>query len=213
MLNWNEYLQLSAGLISVVNPIGVIPIFISLTESRTSVDQKQTALVCAFSVAMVLCLALVAGEPILHFLGIGLPAFRVAGGLLVLLMGISMLNASPDRVRHTPEERAESYDKESIAVVPLAIPLLSGPGAISTAIVYGHMGHSISHYLLVGAVILTVSCVVLIALLSAPRIAEFMGRTGMNVVTRVMGLIIASIAVEFIAKGLTELFPVLASVT
>ena len=95
-------------------------------------------------------------------------------------------------------------------MVPLAIPLLSGPGAISTTIVYGHMGHALPHFLLVGAVILSVSCIVLVTLLSAPKIAEVMGRTGMNVVTRVMGLILASIAVEFIAKGLTELFPVLA---
>lgn len=211
MLNWNEYLQLSAGLISVVNPIGVIPIFLSLTENRSIADRNQTAIVCAFSVAMVLGVALIAGEPILHFFGIGLPAFKVAGGLLVLLMGISMLNASPDRVRHTPEERVESFDKESVAVVPLAIPLLSGPGAISTTIVYGHMGRSFAHFMLVGAVIVSVAGVVLIALLLAPRIAAFMGRTGMNVVTRVMGLIIASIAVEFIAKGLNDLFPVLSS--
>ncbi len=127
MLNWNEYLQLSAGLISVVNPIGVIPIFLSLTENRSIADRNQTAIVCAFSVAMVLGVALIAGEPILHFFGIGLPAFKVAGGLLVLLMGISMLNASPDRVRHTPEERVESFDKESVAVVPLAIPLAKWP--------------------------------------------------------------------------------------
>ena len=213
MLNWNEYLQLSTGLISVVNPIGAIPIFMSLTENRTLADRKQIALVCAFSVACVLLIALLAGESILQFMGIGLPAFKVAGGLLVLLMGISMLHASPDRLRHTPEEQAESYDKESIAVVPMAIPLLSGPGAISTTIVYGHMGHSLTHYLLVGAVILSVSVVVLTALLLAPRIANLMGRTGMNVITRVMGLIICSIAVEFIAKGLSALFPALTTVS
>ncbi len=213
MLNWNEYLQLSTGLISVVNPIGAIPIFMSLTENRTLADRKQIALVCAFSVACVLLIALLAGESILHFMGIGLPAFKVAGGLLILLMGISMLHASPDRLRHTPEEQAESYDKESIAVVPMAIPLLSGPGAISTTIVYGHMGHSLTHYLLVGVVILSVSGVVLTALLLAPRIADLMGRTGMNVVTRVMGLIISSIAIEFIAKGLSALFPALTTVS
>ncbi len=195
---------------SVVDPIGGIPIFISLTASRTAADRIQTAIVCAFSVAAVLLIALLAGQPVLQFFGIGLPAFRVAGGLLVLLMGISMLNASPDRVRYTPEERVESYEKDSIAVVPLAIPLLSGPGAISTVIVYGQAAHSTAHQLLVAAVILTVAAMVLISLLAAPKIAGFMGRTGMNVVTRVMGLIIAAIAVEFIAKGLTELFPVLA---
>ena len=210
MLNWNEYLQLSAGLISVVNPIGVIPTFISLTANRSQDDRKRTAFLCASAVAMVLFVALLAGEPILHLLGIGLPSFRVAGGILVLLMGISMMYASQDRSRHTPEERAESYEKESVAVVPLAIPLLSGPGAISTIIVYAHAQHSWPHYLLVSAVILSVAGIVLATLLSSPRISQVMGRTGMNLVTRVMGLILASIAVEFIAKGLTALFPVLA---
>lgn len=210
MLNWNEFLHLSAGLLSVVNPIGAIPTYISLTVNRTTKDKRRTAVVCAFSVAMVLTIALVAGEPALQFFGIGLPAFRVAGGILVLLMGISMLHVRDDRARHTPEERDESYDKENVAVVPLAIPLLSGPGAISTTIVYGHMGHSWSHYLLVGSVILSVSTIVLMILLAAPKIAEIMGNTGMNVVTRVMGLILASIAVEFIANGLISLFPALA---
>jgi len=210
MLSWNEYLQLSAGLVSVVNPIGAIPTFIALTNNRSPAERKRIAYVCAFSVAMVLLISLLAGEPILYFLGISLASFRVAGGILILLMGISMLYASHDRSRHTPEERAESYEKESVAVVPLAIPLLSGPGAISTTIVYAHSQHSLPHYLLVIAVILSVSSIVLAALLSAPKIADVMGHTGMNVVTRVMGLILASIAVEFIAKGLITLFPVLA---
>jgi len=210
MPNWNEYLQLSAGLVSVVNPIGAIPTFVALTAARTSDDKKRTALVCACAVFMVLQLALLAGEPILNFFSISLPAFRVAGGILILLMGLSMLHATPDRSRHTPEENAESYEKESVAVVPLAIPLLSGPGAISTTIVYGHMGHSWQHYLLVSAVIILVSLIVLMAMLVAPKIAGFLGHTGINVVTRVMGLLLAAIAVEFIAKGLSELFPVLA---
>ena len=213
MQNWNEYLQLLAGLVSVVNPIGAIPTFIALTSTRSTVERKRTAMVCAGAVCMVLLTALVAGEPILNFFGISLPAFRVAGGILVLLMGISMLHAAPDRSRHTPEEQAESSDKESIAVVPLAIPLLSGPGAISTTIVYGHMGHSWLHYILVGGVILSVASIVLIAMLAAPKIADAMGRTGMNVVTRVMGLLLTSIAVEFIAKGLSALFPILAAST
>ncbi len=211
MMLWNEYLQLLVGLVAVVNPIGVIPLFVALSINRTAEDRRHIAVVCAVSVLVVLLIALLAGEPILQFFGIGLPAFRVAGGLLVLMMGMSMLHASNDRARHTPEEQAESFEKESIAVVPLAIPLLSGPGAISTIIVYGHSGHSWQHYLLVGSVILSLSLLVLAALLAAPKIADVMGRTGMNVVTRVMGLFLASIAVEFIAKGLGQLFPVLLS--
>ncbi|MEI6145054.1 MAG: YchE family NAAT transporter [Methylococcales bacterium] len=213
MPNWNEYIQLSAGLISVVNPLGAIPTFMALTTNRTGADKKRTAFVCACSVFMVLEISLLAGEPILNFFSIGLPAFRVAGGILILLMALRMLHVSPDRARHTPEEQAESSEKESVAVVPLAIPLLSGPGAISTTIVYGHMNHTWLHYLLMSAVILSIAVVVWIAMLVAPKIARFMGQTGINVVTRVMGLMLAAIAVEFIAKGLSALFPALTGVT
>lgn len=209
-IHWNEYVQLLAGLISVVNPISAMPIYLSLTARKTTVERRQTAKTTAFAVAMVLFTSLVTGEPILHFFGIGLPAFRVAGGLLLLLMGISMLRVSDDRSRHTPEEDAESHDKTSVAVVPLAIPLLAGPGAISTTIVYAHRDLSLNHYLLFSAVIVSISTIVWITLLLAPRIVAIMGQTGMNVVTRVMGLLLTSIAVEFIANGATDLFPILA---
>jgi multiple antibiotic resistance protein len=180
-----------------------------LTSARTIEDKNRTALVCACAVFMVLLVALLAGEPILNFFSISLPAFRVAGGILILLMGLSMLHATPDRSRHTPEEQSESYEKESVSVVPLAIPLLSGPGAISTTIVYGHMEHSWAHYLLVAMAIFSVSLIVWIAMFIAPKIASAIGQTGINVVTRVMGLLLASIAVEFIAKGSLALFPAL----
>lgn len=209
-MNWNEYVQLLAGLISVVNPISAMPIYLSLTARKTPLERRQTALTTAFAVAMVLLVALLAGEPILRFFGIGLPAFRVAGGLLLLLMGISMLRVSDDRSRHTPEENAESHDKESVAVVPLAMPLLAGPGAISTTIVYAHRDLSLNHYVLFVTVIVSVSALVWLTLRLAPRIVALMGQTGMNVVTRVMGLLLTSIAVEFIANGAIELFPLLA---
>lgn len=209
-MNWNEYAQLLIGLIAVVNPGGAMPIFLSLTARKTPAERRHTAMVTAFAVAMVLFIALVGGEPILHFLGIRLSAFRVAGGVLLLLMGISMLRVSDDRSRHTPEENAESHDKSSVAVVPLAIPLLAGPGAISTTIVFAQRDLSLAHYLLFSAVIVSVSLIVLATLLLAQRIVTLTGQTGMNVVTRVMGLLLTSFAVEFIASGASELFPILA---
>jgi multiple antibiotic resistance protein len=209
-MNWNEYVQLLIGLISVVNPVTVLPIYLSLTARKSPAERRRIALESAFSVAIVLFVSLLAGEPILLFFGIGLPSFRVAGGLLLLLMGISMLRASDDRSRHTPEEDAESYDKSSVAVVPIAIPLLAGPGAISTTIVYAHRDLSLAHYLLFSSVIVSISLIVLVFLLMAPKIVAIMGQTGLNVVTRVMGLLLTSIAVEFIVGGTTELFPMLA---
>ncbi|QSA96779.1 MarC family protein [Methylococcus sp. EFPC2] len=209
MAQWNDYIKLLAGLVSVLDPLGALGIFISLTESRGAGDRRRIAGVTALAVGAVLLVALFAGEAILRLFGIGLPSFQVAGGILILLMGITMLRASHDRSRNTPEERAEAVDKDSIAVVPMAIPLLSGPGAISTVIVYGNLDPAWPHRLLVAAVVVSAAAVVLLALLLANRIAPVLGRTGMNVVTRVMGLIIASIAVEFIAQGLIELFPIL----
>jgi multiple antibiotic resistance protein len=211
MVDWNEYVKLLAGLISIVDPVGAIPIFLGLTENRPLEDRRRTAWVCAMAVSAVLFASLLGGEFILRLFGIGIPAFRVAGGILILLMGVSMLRASADRSRQTPEERAESYGKESVAVVPLAIPLLSGPGAISAIIVYSHEKCSCwQHYLLVSLAIGSVAFIVLVTLWMAPKIASMLGKTGMNVITRIMGLVIFAIAVEFIAKGLTELFPILA---
>jgi multiple antibiotic resistance protein len=210
MIDWNEYFKLLAGLMSVVDPIGAIPIFLSVSENRTLEERQRTAWVCAIAVGVVLLGSLLAGELILRLFGISIPAFRVAGGILILLMGISMLHASPDRSRQTPEERIESYERESVAIVPLAIPLLSGPGAISAVIVYAQEKCSCwEHYVLVSMVIATVALTVLLTLWMAPRITWMLGKTGMNVVTRIMGLVIFSMAVEFIAKGLTELFPAL----
>jgi multiple antibiotic resistance protein len=204
-----EYFKLLAGLLSVVGPIGAIPFFISLTEHRSFHERRHIAWVCAMSVAAVLLVALTGGKYILELFGIGIPSFQIAGGIVILLMGISMLKASHDRSRNTPEEREESFDKESVAVVPMAIPLLSGSGAMSSVIVYHNLNPSLNHDLLAGCVIATVALAVLFCLLMAEKIADLLGRTGINVVTRVFGLIILSIAVEFITKGLAAVFPVL----
>lgn len=209
MLEWEEYIKLLAGLLAVVDPIGAIPFFISLTEHRSSGERRRIACVCAMSVAAVLLIALTVGESMLEFFGIGIPSFQIAGGIVVLLMGIAMVKASHDRSRNTPQERVESVDKDAIAVVPMAIPLLSGPGAMSAVIVYHNLNPSLGYEMLAACVIVTVALTVLLCLLMAEKIADLLGTTGINVITRVFGLIILSIAVEFITKGLAAVFPVL----
>lgn len=208
-----EYIKLLAGLLSVVDPIGAIPLFISLTEHRTSEERRCIARVCAMSVGTALLFALIGGKSLLELFGIGIPSFQIAGGIVILLMGISMVKASHDRSRNTPEERAESVDKESIAVVPMAIPLLSGPGAMSSVIVYHNLNPTWNHDVLAACVITTVALAVLFCLLMAEKIANLLGKTGMNVITRVFGLIILSMAVEFITKGLAAVFPILGQPT
>jgi multiple antibiotic resistance protein len=210
IVDFEEYIKLLAGLLSVVDPVGAIPLFISLTDYRSSAERRKIACVCAMSVAAALLFALTGGKSMLELFGIGIPAFQIAGGMVVMFMGISMLKASSDRSRNTPEERVESFDKESVAVVPLAIPLLSGPGAMSSVIVNHNLNPAWHHDLLMVSVIATVAVAVLICLLMAEKIAYWLGRTGMNVITRVFGLIILSMAVEFITKGLAAVFPILA---
>ena len=209
MVDLDEYIKLLAGLLSVVDPIGAIPLFISLTEHRNSGERRRIACVCAMSVGAALLIAHIGGNFWLKFFGIGIPSFQIAGGIVVLFMGISMVKASHDRSRNTPEERVESVDKESIAVVPLAIPLLSGPGAMSTVIVNHNLNPSLNYDVLAVCVIATVALAVLVCLLMAEKIEDLLGTTGMNVITRVFGLIILSIAVEFITKGLAAVFPIL----
>ena len=209
MVELDEYIKLLAGLLSVVDPIGAIPLFISLTEHRNSGERRRIACVCAMSVGAALLIAHIGGNFWLKFFGIGIPSFQIAGGIVVLFMGISMVKASHDRSRNTPEERVESVDKESIAVVPLAIPLLSGPGAMSTVIVNHNLNPSLNYDVLAVCVIATVALAVLVCLLMAEKIEDLLGTTGMNVITRVFGLIILSIAVEFITKGLAAVFPIL----
>lgn len=204
-----QYLKLLVGLLPVVDPIGAIPLFISLTEHRSPTERHRIACVCALSVGVALLVAHASGNFWLKIFGIGIPSFQIAGGIVVLLMGISMVKASHDRSRNTPAERVESVDKDSIAVVPMAIPLLSGPGAISAVIVNHNLNPTWNYDVLATLVIVTVALAVLLCLLMAEKIADWLGTTGMNIITRVFGLIILSIAVEFITKGLAAIFPVL----
>jgi multiple antibiotic resistance protein len=161
----------------------------------------------SFSVATILLIALLVGELVLEFFGISMHSFRVAGGILLLLMSIAMLFGNRD----TPEPN-DSVDGEatsSFAIVPLSTPLLAGPGAISTIILDAHKGSGIGHYTVLSLEIIFMGFVVWLTFLIAPWISQRLGRIGSDVFSRLMGLIIASIAVEFIAAGLRGLFPVL----
>jgi multiple antibiotic resistance protein len=210
MTDWNEYAKFFAALVAVVNPIGAIPIFVSLTVSQSLKERRRTALLAAASAAMVLVLSLVTGEAILHFFGISIASFRVGGGILILLIAISMMHARVSPTKQTAEEAEDAADRDSVAVVPIGIPLLAGPGAISTVILNANRGSSIVHYFLLAGGVLSVSLIVWGCLRSAPFLSSFLGKTGINIVTRIMGLIMAAIAIEFMANGLRELFPPLA---
>lgn len=209
MLAYSDYLKIFIGIMAIVNPIGAIPIFISLTTGTSRTEREKIINVVALTVGIILLAALFFGELILHFFGISIHSFRVGGGILLLLIAISMLNAKVSSIVQTREEAEESKDKESIAVVPLSIPLLAGPGAISTIIIDAHKASGIGHYGIIAVEIMALSLSLWVVLRLAPIISSRISATGINIFTRIMGLILAAIAVEFIANGMKGLFPVL----
>lgn len=198
------------ALIALVNPLGVLPMFISLTQDFTPAQKQRAIRTAAFTVVAVISTCALLGEQVIKFFGISTASLQVAGGLLILLMSLSMLNAQPSGAKTTAEERDEAEHKDTIGVVPLGIPLLTGPGAMSTVIVLAGKSNHVSDYVaLIGSGVV-IAALVWLTLQMAQPIARFMGRTGINIATRIMGLLVAAVAVEFIVEGLKTMLPALA---
>ena len=207
MLTFNEYLQFFFGLLAIVDPLGAIPIFLVITARQSPLTRRATMRLTVLSVFSVLIVAFILGEWILHFLGISINAFRCAGGLVLLLMSISMLESN----RSASEEISSLEEDETVALVPLTIPLLAGPGSISTVIVYAHQAQGLTHFLLIFAAITSVCFCLWLALIAMPWLSKHITTKSITMSTRIMGLLLAAIAIEFIAGGLKGLFPSLAA--
>lgn len=210
MLEIQDYLKIFIGILAILNPLGALPMYLSLTQHHSAQDKKYVAMTAAKGATVILLVTLFFGEMILNFFGISVNSFRVGGGILILLMAISMLHAQTSGAKNTEAERLEATKRESIAIVPLAMPMLAGPGAISSIILYGNRAEGWQHYLIVSAEIIVVGIILAILMRLSGKIAGKLGQTGMNIITRVMGLILAAISIEFISLGLKGLFPVLA---
>ncbi len=143
MLEWTGYIKIFTTLLAIVNPLGVIPIFISLTSGLVAQEHKHIARTTSTAVAVVLIVATLFGKPLLNFFGVSIASFKVGGGILLLLMAIAMMQAKHTPSKQTPEKAEEAEEKESIAVVPIAMPLLAGPGAISTVIIYADVSSNL----------------------------------------------------------------------
>jgi len=201
-----DYLRFVVTLIAVVDPFLAVPIFITLTATMRAQAQARLARAGVVTVFLVLALATFIGEPLLALIGASLPSFRVGGGLVLLLMALAMLNAEAGAVRHSPAEAQELEQGEVGGVVPLAIPLLAGPGAISTTILAAENGGFVHRV----AIVLCIALICAIAWLVLSRahlIASRMSLTGLNIATRILGLLLAAIAVQTMAEGLRELLP------
>ncbi len=203
------------ALLAIVNPIGAVPFFLAFTHGLSHEQRQRTLRVSAFSAFCVIAVSGVAGLQIIGFFGISIASFQVGGGMLLLISALHMLNAQP--AESGKDDLAEGQSKAdagiSVAVVPLTIPLLTGPATISTVVIYAEKTrHLWEQAVLVGYGVL-IGLATYAAFAASGRIARVLGRTGINVMTRLMGLILAAMAVELLADGLVKLFPILASPT
>jgi multiple antibiotic resistance protein len=201
------------ALLAIVNPIGVIPFFIHFTQGFNREQRQRTIRISAFTAFLVIAVSALAGLQIIEFFGITLASFQVGGGMLLLISALQMLNAK--QAESSAEDLTDANSKidagSSIAVVPLTIPLLTGPATISTMVIYAEKTRHWWEVLVLVGYGVVIGLAVWVAFSLSGRIARVLGKTGINVMTRLMGLILAALGVEIMADGLLKLFPILAS--
>jgi multiple antibiotic resistance protein len=193
-------------LLVIVDPLGLAPIFAALTRGYPEKRKREAAIRGTALGAVILFVFALVGDALLGALGIGLPAFRTAGGILLFLLALDMIFARPTglRSRTVREQEEESYEQD-ISVFPLAIPLLAGPGAITTVLLYTG-GASLTQVAVLMAVLSAVLLLTLVSLLLAPLIMRLFGETGANVLSRVLGVLLAALAVQFVIDGIQSSF-------
>jgi multiple antibiotic resistance protein len=191
----------------VVDPFTAVPLFLQVTTGQSSTQRRRTALKAAVAAFVTLTSFAIAGRLIFLLFGFSLGAFKIAGGILLLLMAIDMMRAQPSRVRVTPEERDEGVEATDVAIIPLAIPMLSGPGAIATVMVLTSQAGSLPRQLAVEAAIFLTCVAAYIILRLAAGAERVLKQTGINILNRVMGLILTGVAVQFMVNGLHDVIP------
>lgn len=200
-------------LMAIVNPLAIVPFFIHYTQGLTAEQRRHTVMISTLTCFLVISISALAGLQVLKFFGISLASFQVGGGMLLLTSALNMLNAQPAEAKPTTNELEDGAEKAamgaSVAVVPLTIPLLTGPATMSTVVIYAEKAHTLLQLgTLVGYGLIIAAATAVCFTLAQP-IARVLGKTGINVMTRLMGLILAALAVEVMSDGLTKLFPVL----
>lgn len=200
-----------AAVFVVVDPIGAVPFFLALTRDLDEEKRREVAKRAASASFLFLALFAVAGAVVFQWLGVSLGAFKMAGGVLLLIMAVDMIRTQPSPVRVTAGEIEAGAARDDVAVVPLAMPLLAGPGSIVTVVVLASRARATHtwHILLVLLAILLVSIACYFILALGTKTEKLLGRTGMNIAERLAGLLLAALAIQFLIDGLLDVFPVL----
>ncbi|HEX13506.1 MAG: MarC family protein [Desulfurella sp.] len=195
------------SIFAILNPFGAIPVFVSLTQNYSQKDKHYIIRRSTYFVFGILTFFFLFGELIFKIFGINIGSLEVAGGILLSLVSINMVFGNPHKERTSKDELADLEDKENIALVPLAIPLLSGPGAIATVIT---LSTSVQNLFLYAAIFfaIIISCfAVYFVLISSSYLNRYLGKIGIGIISRLMGIILLAISVQFIVNGLKILFP------
>ena len=207
----SSFIHFMVAMIAITNPFGNMAIFLGLVGNRSRAVLRSNAIIMGIAITIILLMMTWAGTTVLGAFGISVPVFEIAGGLVILLLGLGMLNPQYAEKAHPKKELEQDKEKLHIAVVPMAIPIVAGPGAITTLIIFTHHNDSFADKTMISlGVILLAFCITVIFYFSN-YIKRLLGDRGIKITVRVMGLVLAAIATGMILSGLKEVFPILAS--
>ena len=202
MIEWTFIIKTTIALIAIVDPIGCLPLFLSLTGQHKKINKKNVVKMTAITVFIILVTSLFLGDKILNMFGISMPSFQICGGILLLIMAISMMLGKHQIIESGQNGKS---DKELIAFVPLSIPLLAGPGAMSNMIIVAHQAPNLINQSFLVLPCIAVSLLIWLTLSFAENISKVIGAIGTKIITRVMGLLLGSMAIEFITRGVLDI--------
>ncbi len=213
MLTLATLIKSYTTLFAVVNPMSTAPLFLAFMHGEDKATVKKAVLTISITVFLTLLFFTVFGLSILNIFSISIPGFQISAGLILLIMALSMLRAQTSRIKHTKGEGVEAEAKENPAIFPLSIPLCAGPGAITTVIVMAHENPGVTNHLMIAGIIALLCLTIFIILSCARMVSRKLGKTGLNIITRIMGMILAAVAVEIMITGLIGVFPGLEAFT
>lgn len=209
-----EIIKIILAFLVLINPFSALTLFLDLTRGYSMMNRRKVARIACLTIFITISFFTVVGETLLKALGISIGSFQLAGGILVFLIALNMMNGEgnpvkPDQENFDVDHVQDAPPTTAAAVVPLAIPMMIGPGGISTVIIYSSQVSGVLQIsaILIAGVLISIFCY--LALMAAGRISRLLGDTGLNIMSRIMGMLLAAVSIEIIVKALRSLFPVL----
>ncbi|RDI48806.1 MarC family protein [Aquicella lusitana] len=208
-MTYADTVKFLVAMIIMMNPLGSLSIFLQLTHRYPVIHQRKTAIKCGLAITIIMVISIWIGSQLLDILGITIDSFRFAGGIILLLTGLSMLQSKESPINHTPEDDIAAEERSSIAIVPLALPIIIGPGAISTLVIASNDYPNLFFKVWLSLLCIVLALGMFLILYYGSTIARFVGESVIKMITRIMGMIIMAIAVGMLANGLAGLIPAL----